>query len=175
VRDPQKLAERLAGGLVEGAKVTSARTTRLERGAASLAASFEGALPEKNARGLVAVTLAGVSGGVTDELPPLPGAGRLSPLALPGVGEEEIEVTLTLPKGWTVAAPPAAVQAANALGEVAVTTAPGDAGTITVRRRIALAARQTPAADAARARELLVAWAAPSSRVLLLRPPAAQP
>ena len=175
VRDPQKLAERLAGGLVEGAKVTSARTTRLERGAASLAASFEGALPEKNARGLVAVTLAGVSGGVTDELPPLPGAGRLSPLALPGVGEEEIEVTLTLPKGWTVAATPAAVQAANALGEVAVTTAPGDAGTITVRRRMALAARQAPAADAARARELLVAWAAPSSRVLLLRPPAAQP
>ena len=45
-----------------------------------------------------------------DELPPLPGAGRLSPIALPGPGSEELQVTLTLPKGWTVAALPAAVE-----------------------------------------------------------------
>ena len=172
VRDPQKLAERLAGGLIEGAKVTSARTTRLERGAASLAASFEGTLPEKNARGLVAVTLVGVPGGVTDELPPLPGAGRLSPIALPGVGDEELEVRLTLPKGWTVAAPPASVRAANMLGEVTASGDTGEAGTIIVRRRVALAARHAPAADAAKVRELLVAWGSPASRVLLLRPPA---
>jgi hypothetical protein len=172
VRDPQKLAERLAGGLVEGAKVTSARTTRLERGAASLAASFEGTLAEKNARGLVAVTLAGVPGGVTDDLPPLPGAGRLSPIALPGIGDEELEVTLTLPKGWTVASPPTAAKATGPLGEAAVSSETGEAGVITVRRRIALAARQAPAADAARVRELLAAWGSPASRVLLLRPPA---
>ena len=172
VRDPQKLAERLAGGLVEGAKVTSARTTRLERGAASLAASFEGSLPEKNARGLVAVALAGVPGGVTDELPPLPGAGRLSPIAFPGIGDEELEVRLTLPKGWTVASGPPAVQVANALGEVAVTSSRGEAVTITVKLRIALAVRQAPAADAGIARALLVTWGSPASRVLLLRPPA---
>ena len=174
VRDPQKLAERLAGGIVEGAKVTSARTTRLERGAASLAASFEGTLPEKNARGLVALTLVGVPGGVTDELPPLPGAGRLSPIALPGIGEEELEVRLTLPKGWTVASPPTAAKAAGPLGEVAVGSETGEAGVITVRRRITLAARQAPAADAAKVRDLLAAWGSPASRVLLLRPPASK-
>lgn len=172
VRDPQKLAERLAGGLVEGAKVTSARTTRLERGTASLAASFEGTLPEKNARGLVALTFAGVPGGVTDELPPLPGAGRLSPIALPGIGEEELEVRLTLPKGWTVASPPAPANATDPVGGVAASSETGADGTLVVRRSIALAARQAPAADAARVRELLIAWGSPASRGLLLRPPA---
>jgi hypothetical protein len=152
VREPQKLAERLASGLLEGAKVTSARTTRLERGAASLAASFEGALPEKNGRGLHALTFAGVPGGVADELPPLPGAGRLSPVALPGPGAEELEVTLTLPTGWTVAAPPGSAKVANALGEVAVSGGPGEGGAVVVRRRISLAGHQAPAADAGKAR-----------------------
>ena len=172
VRDPQKLAERLAGGLVGGAKVTSARTTRLERGTASLAASFEAVLPEKNARGLVALTLVGVPGGVTDELPPLPGAGRLSPIALPGIGDEELEVRLTLPKGWTVASPPTPLQAAGPQGGVAVSSETGADGTVVVRRNISLAVRQAPAADAARVRDLLAAWGSPASRVLLLRPPA---
>jgi hypothetical protein len=175
VRDPQKLAERLAGGLFEGAKVTSARTTRLERGEASLSASFDGALPEKNARGLYAVTLAGVPGGVTDELPPLPGAGRLSPIAIPGPGGEELEFTLDLPKGWTVAALPAPAQAANTVGEVAVSGAPGADGKVVVRRHITLAGRRAPAAEAGKVRELLIAWSSPGSRVLLLRPPAGKP
>jgi hypothetical protein len=174
VRDPQKLAERLAGALVAGAKVTSARTTRLERGAASLAASFEGTLPEKDGRGLVAVTLAGVAGGVTEELPPLPGAGRFSPVGLPGPGDESLEVTLKLPKGWTIASPPVAAKAANGVGEVVVTCETAPDGAVTVRRRIAVAVRQAPAADAAAARALLVAWGSPASRVLLLRPPAAK-
>jgi hypothetical protein len=169
VRDPQKLAERLAGGLLEGAKVTSARTTGLERGEGSLAVSFEGTLPEKNARGLHPLTLAGVAGGVTDDLPPLPGAGRLSPIALPGPGSEEVEVTLTLPKGWTVAAPPAAAKVANAQGEVSVTSVSGEAGKVVVRRRIALAARQVPASAPREVRELLIAWGSPGSRVLLVR------
>jgi hypothetical protein len=174
VRDPQKLAERLAGGLVASAKVTSARTTRLERGAASIAASFEGALPEKDARGLVAVSLAGIAGGVTDELPPLPGTGRFSPVALPGPGDETLEVTLRLPKGWTVAAPPVAAKVANGVGEVLVTSENAPDGAITVRRRIAVAGRQAPAAEAAASRTLLSAWGSPASRVLLLRPPAAK-
>jgi len=171
VRDPQKLAERLVGGLVDGAKVTSARTTSLGRGAASLAASFEGALPEKSKRGLVALTLVGAAGGVTDELPPLPGAGRFSPIALPGPGDETLEVTLKLPKGWTVASPPVNAQVANGVGEVSVSSETGADGAVTVRRRIALAARQAPAADAAAARALLAAWGSPASRVVLLRPP----
>jgi len=172
VRDPQKLAERLAAGLVGGAKVTSARVTRLERGSASLAASFEGTLPERSARGLVEVALAGVAGGVTDELPPLPGAGRFSPVALPGPGEESLEVRLVLPETWKVAGPPAAARVANGLGEVTVSTDAGEGGAVTVRRRIAITARQAPAAEAAQARALLVAWASPASRVLLLRPAA---
>lgn len=175
VRDPQKFAERLAAGLVGGAKVTAARTTRLERGEAALAASFEGTLPEKNARGLHAVALAGVPGGVADELPPLPGSGRLSPVALPGPGAEEIEVTLVLPKGWSVAAPPAPAKSANALGEVAVTAESGKDGTVVVRRSLALATPVAPAAEAGRARELLAAWGSPASRTLLLRPAPAKP
>jgi hypothetical protein len=63
-------------------------------------------------------------------------------------------------------------KAANALGEVAVSGGRGEAGTVVVRRRIALAAGQSPATDAGKARELLVAWSSPASRVLLLRPPA---
>jgi hypothetical protein len=175
VRDPQKLAERLAGGLLEGAKVTSARTTRLERGAASLSATFEGTLPEKNARGLHAVSLAGIAGGVTDDLPPLPGAGRLSPIALPGAGSEEIELTLTLPKGWSVAAPPTAAKVANSRGEVTVSCGPVEAGRVVARRRLALASRQEPASAAREVRELLVAWGSPGARVLLLRPAKGKP
>lgn len=175
VRDPQKLAERLAGGLLEGAKVTSARTTRLERGEGSLAASFEGTLPEKNARGLHAVTLAGIAGGVTDDLPPLPGAGRLSPIALPGAGSEEVEVTLTLPKGWTVAAPPTAAKVVNPRGEVTVTCGPLEGGKVVAKRRLALGGRQEPASAAREVRDLLVAWGSPASRFLYLRPANGKP
>jgi hypothetical protein len=151
-------------------KVTSARTTRLERGAASLSATFEGTLPEKNSRGLHAVTFAGIAGGVTDDLPPLPGSGRLSPIALPGPGSEELEVTLTLPKGWAVAATPVAAKAGNSQGEVSVSSVSAEAGKVVVRRRISIPLRQAPAAGARDVRELLVAWGSPESRVLLLRP-----
>ncbi len=175
VRDAQKLAERLAAGLLEAAKVTGARTTRLERGEASLAVSFEGTLPEKNARGLHALTLAGVPGGVSEELPPIPGSGRLSPIALPGPGIEELEVTLAVPKGWTVAAPPSPAKVANALGEVAVAAESGDGGRVVVRRRLSLAGRGAPAAEGSEVRDLLVAWASPASRALLLRPAPGKP
>lgn len=174
VRDPQKLAERLAGGLLKGAKVTGSRTTRLERGEASLAVSFEGALPERNARGLHAVTLA-LPGGVTDELPPLPGSGRLAPVALPGPGSEELEVTIFLPKGWTVAAPPSPAKVANALGEIVVSGEGGDGGRVVVRRRLTLAGRGAPAAEVGKVRELLAAWGSPASRDVLLRPAPGKP
>jgi len=175
VRDAQKLAERLAAGLLEGAKVTGARTTRLERGEASLAVSFEGTLQEKNARGFHALTLAGVPGGVSDELPPIPGTGRLSPIALPGPGVEELEVTLVLPKGWTVAAPPSVTKTANALGEVVVSGESGDRGRVVVLRRLSLAGRGAPAAEVSKVRGLLVAWGSPASRALLIRPASGKP
>lgn len=172
VRDAQKLADRLASGLVDGAKATRVRVTKLERGAAGLAASIEASLPEKSALGLVTVKLAGIAGGVTDELPPLPGTQRLTPVALPGPGEESLEVRLTLPKGWSVAGPVATVQVSNPVGSVEISSAAGDGGTVTVRRSITLRAALAPAKDAAPARELLAAWGSPASRDLLLRPPA---
>jgi len=172
VRDPQKVADRLATGLLDGAKAKTARVTRLERGSASVAASFEGALPDKNALGLVTVKLAGVPGGASDELPPLPGTRRLSPIALPGPGEETLEVTLALPKGWSVAALPSPAQWQGAAGTLTVTAEKSaDGSSVTVRRTLSIAQRIAPARDAAAVRALLAAWSAPTSGLLLLRPP----
>lgn len=172
VRDPRKLAERLAGGLVDGAKVTAVRVTALSRGAAALAVSFEGKLPERNALGLVVLPLAGVPGGVADELPPPPGPGRSSPVAWPGPGEEALEVTVDLPEGWTAAGLPAPAETRNEAGSLAVGSEVSEDGSrVSVRRVLSLAGRLVPAARAAEARELLVAWTAPASRGLLLRPP----
>ncbi len=172
VRDPQKLADRLAAGLLDGAKAKTVRVTRLARGSASVAASFEGTLPDRNAAGLVTVKLAGVPGGVGDELPPLPGTKRLSPIALPGPGEETLEVTLTLPKGWSVASLPSPVHSNGTAGALAVTAEKSaDGSTVTIRRTLTIAQAIAPARDAAAVRELLAAWASPASRELLLRPP----
>jgi hypothetical protein len=172
VRDALKVANRLAAGLLDGGKASNVRVTALGRQSAALAASFEGSLPEANALGLVALKLVGVAGGVTDELPPLPGTQRLTPVGLPGPGEETVEVRLTLPKGWTVASPLAPVKVDNPLGSVEVSSSQGDGGTVTVRRTISFRDQAAPAADAAKVREILAAWGSPASRDLLLRPPA---
>jgi hypothetical protein len=177
VQDPQQLANTLAGGLLEGAKATNARVTRLERGAAALAASFEGSLPERDSAGLVTVTLAGVPGGVSAELPPLPASQRSAPLALPGPGDEEIELRLDLPGSWRVAALPVAAHGTNRAGSVEIraeTSAAAAGGArVALVRRLALESAGLPGSDVAVARELLVAWSSPASRELLLRPPAA--
>ncbi len=177
VQDPQQLANKLAGGLLEGAKAKDARVTRLERGAAGFAASFEGSMPERDTAGLVTVRLAGVPGGVSAELPPLPASQRLAPVALPGPGDEEIDIRLDLPGSWRVAALPVALHVANGAGGVEIradASASETGGTrVTFVRRLALESARLPASEVATARELLVAWGAPSSRELLLRPPAA--
>ncbi|MEW6338714.1 MAG: DUF3857 domain-containing protein [Acidobacteriota bacterium] len=176
VQDPQQVANRLAGGLLEGAKAKDARVTRLERHAAGLTASFEGSLPERDAAGLVTVAIAGVPGGVSTELPPLPAAQRATPLALPGPGDEEVEIRLDLPASWRVAALPVPVTVANGAGrvEVRAETAAEDKGVtrVTFVRRLALETSRLSGGDAAQARELLVAWGSPASRGVLLRPPA---
>ena len=79
---------------------------------------------------------------------------------------------MTLPKGWTVAAPPAAAQVAAPAGSVAVSVErTADGASVTVRRTLSIGQHIVPARDAARLRELLAAWASPASRDLLLRPP----
>lgn len=176
VQDPQQAANRLAAGLLEGAKAKDARVTRLERQAAGLTASFEGSLPDRDAAGLVTVTLAGVAGGISTKLPPLPAAQRATPLALPGPGDEEVEIRLDLPASWRVAALPVPVTVANGAGrvEVRAATAALEEGVtrVTFVRRLTLGKERLAASDVATARELLVAWGSPASRGVLLRPPA---
>jgi hypothetical protein len=171
VQEPGKLAEELAGAVVPGAKAKTQQITSLARLRATLEVNFDGKLPEKSDLGLVRFATPSVPGGIDKDLPPLPAAGRLAPIALPGPGSETVDVTLTLPGGWTVAALPPPAHASNSLGLVEITSTQGDEGNVHVVRRIELAERTANADQAAQVRDLLVAWLAPAGRELLLRPP----
>jgi hypothetical protein len=172
VQEPGKLAEELAGAVVPGAKAKTQQITSLARLRATLEVGFEGKLPEKSDLGLARFATPGVPGGVDKDLPPLPAAGRLAPIALPGPGSETVDVTLTLPGGWTVAALPVLTRVSNPLGLVEVSARQGEDGKVHLVRRIELAERTANADQAAQVRDLLVAWLAPAGRELLLRPPA---
>jgi hypothetical protein len=172
LKDPQRLADRVAGGLLEGAKVKEVRATRLDRDAAGFSALVEGTLPERNALGLVSLRWAGVPGGVTDDLPPVPASGRSAPFALAGPGTEILEIRLTLPKGWRTAALPVPCRVTNGLGEVrveSVSGSPDGETTVTLLRRITVPS-SAAAADAAAVRDLVRAWSSPASQELVLRP-----
>jgi Domain of Unknown Function with PDB structure (DUF3857)/Domain of Unknown Function with PDB structure (DUF3858) len=172
VREPEKLAEDLAGAVAPGAKTKARQITSLARQRATLEVGFEGTLPEKSEFGLVRFAIPSVPGGADDDLPLLPAAGRRAPLALPGPVAETVDVTLTLPAGWTVAALPVPASVSNPVGLVEIASTQDADGTIHLVRRIGFSERAAAADQAAQVRELLVAWLAPSGRDLLLRPPA---
>lgn len=172
VQEPGKLADELACAVVPGAKAKAQQITSLARLRATLEVGFEGTLPEKSNLGLVRFAMPGVPGGVDKDLPPLPAAGRLAPIALPGPVCETVEITLTLPSGWTVVALPEPARVSNPVGLVEITSTQAGDGKIHVVRRIELAERTATADQAAQVRALLVAWLAPVGRDLLLRPPA---
>jgi hypothetical protein len=174
VRDPGKLADELVRGTVPGGKAKTPQITALARLRAALEVDFDGKLPDKNELGLVGFAAAGVPGGMDKELPPLPAAGRLAPIALPGPGSESVDVTLALPKGWRVAALPVPVRTSNPLGLVEVTATQGADGKVHVVRRIELTGRIARADQAGQVRELLVAWNDPASRELILTPAGAE-
>jgi hypothetical protein len=175
VQEPGKLADELARAVVPGAKAKTQQITSLARLRATLEVGFEGKLPEKSDLGLVRFGVPGVPGGVDRDLPPLPVAGRLAPIALPGPVVETVDVTLTLPGGWTAAALPLPARVGNPVGLVEITSTQGADGKVHVVRRLELAERTARADQAAQVRELLVAWLAPSARGLLLRPPTEAP
>jgi hypothetical protein len=175
VQEPGKLADELARAVVPGAKAKAQQITSLARLRATLEVGFEGTLPEKSDLGLVRFATPDVPGGVDKDLPPLPAAGRLAPIALPGPVGETVEITLTLPGGWTVVALPGPARVSNPVGLVEITSTQGGDGKVHIVRRIELAERTVTADQAAQVRALLVAWLAPASRDLLLRPPAKAP
>jgi hypothetical protein len=171
LRELDALATELVGA-VAGTSAAEARLEVLSRDRVALTATLTGALPKPAAHGLVRVELVGVPGGLDGELPAVPARDRQAPIALPGPASEELEVTLTLPAGWSVAAAPVAADVQNRLGAVHV-TATVSGREVRVVRRIELGTAVVAPADAAAARELLVAWRSPATRDLLLRPPAA--
>jgi hypothetical protein len=175
VQEPGKLANELARAVVPDAKAKAQQITSLARLRATLEVGFEGTLPEKSDLGLVRFATPGVPGGVDKDLPPLPAAGRLAPIALPGPVGETTEITLTPPVGWNVAALPEPARVSNPVGLVEITSTQGADGKIHVVRHIELAERTATADQTAQVRALLVAWLAPVGRDLLLRPPAKPP
>jgi hypothetical protein len=76
-----------------------------------------------------------------------------------------------LPEGWAIAALPTAAKLGNGVGSVEVSSSHEGRSTHIIRR-ITLAEQVVAAPDAAKVRELLVAWLSPAGRELLLRPPA---
>ncbi len=173
VRDPAKFAGELAALLPEG-KATNVRVTELRRSGASLGAEVEGKLPTRTAFGLVRWSLPDFPGGVESRLPPLPASGRLSPIALPAPCSQTLEVILTLPKGWTVAALPATAKVTNDFGTATTEGQLLPDGRVRLARHIELRLPVAQPQQAAQVRALMTAWLSPAGRELLLRPPADQ-
>lgn len=152
-------------------KTTNVRVTELRRNGASLGADIEGKLPAKTALGLVRWTLPDFPGGVESKLSPPPAPGRLSPIALPAPCNQSLEMVLTLPKGWLVAALPSTARVSNDAGTVATEGQLLPDGRFRLTRRIELRLPIVQATAAAQVRALLTAWLSPAERELLLRPP----
>lgn len=169
VRDPAKFARELAALLPDG-KATNVRVTELRRSSASLGADIEGKLPAKTTLDLVRWTLPDFPGGVESRLPAPPAPGRLSAIALPAPCNQTLEMALTLPKGWTVAALPTTARVSNDIGTVATEGQVLPDGRVRITRRIELRRSIVPATQAAQVRALLTAWLSPAGRELILRP-----
>jgi len=164
----------------DGAKVKDLRVTRMARDQVSFSGTFEGTLAERNALGLITVKAGGIAGGMTDTLPQLPALARQVAMALPEAGEERLELSLTLPKGWAVRALPEAVGHTNALGSVLVESKIGGEAAalrLTILRRITLTERSgfsTEADLAPQVRQLANAWNTFATREILLNPAASK-
>ncbi len=170
LKDPQALANDCAAASVPGGKARDARVTALARLSGSLTCVLEGKLPAANTLGLVELDVSKIAQGVDASLPIVQPGPRVTPIALPGPGVEESDMTFALPKGWTVAALPVAVAVRNAVGEVAVKVEARSDGRVRIVRRIELAGNEVPAAAAEDVRALVNAWRDPAARSLLMRP-----
>jgi hypothetical protein len=169
VKDAQGLAGELAAAIVPAGKARDVRVTVLGRRTGALTCGLEGTLPGANALGLVEFDVSKLAGGVDAALPVVNPGARTCPVALPGPGVEELDYTLTLPKGWNAAALPAATSVRNSAGEVSVKAEACSDGKIRVVRCIALAARELSPSAAEDARALVNAWRDLSARALVLR------
>ncbi len=169
VREPQRLADDLAAQLLPGGKAKGVRVTALERSACSLACTLEGALPAADALGLLQLDVSTLAGGVDAALPVLAPLSRACPVALPGPGVEELDITLALPKNMKVVALPASLCVRNSLGEVTVAVDARADGSLRIVRRIVLESKEAPASAFEEVRGLVNAWRDPSARSLLLR------
>jgi len=169
VRDPAKFARDLAGVVPEG-KASNVKVTELRRDSASLVAEIEGKLPEKTPLGLILWTFGETPGGVESRFPPPPSPGRQAPIALPETCDLALEVMLTLPKGWSVAALPSTSGVSNDTGTVTTGGLVRPDGVVKLWRRINLRRSLVPAAESGQVRALLTAWLSPAGRELLLRP-----
>jgi hypothetical protein len=165
-----KVASAVAA-LVPGGKAGKSRVVNLSRRSAAVVVEVTGALPPPDPAGLVRVSFGEAPQLAGDPLPPLPVAGRLTPMLLGGPGEEALEVTVRLAPGWSVAALPVPVAVENAAGSVTVRLDQGAGGEVHLERRLVLRSRVVPAEAAGAVRALLAAWRSPASQELLLRPP----
>ncbi|HPC82242.1 MAG TPA: DUF3857 domain-containing protein [Thermoanaerobaculaceae bacterium] len=171
VEDASAFASAAASRLAKGTKVTSVAVTRLDRGAAALALTVNGALAKPDRLGLVRVELgAAVQQPQLDHLP-LPPDGWPEAIELPGPIESVAELSIELPEGWAVATLPRACSAENLLGAVAV-AARVDGRTVRIRRTLRLSSWRVEVGETSNLRALLVAWRSPASQLLWLRPPA---
>ncbi|HVN75318.1 MAG TPA: DUF3857 domain-containing protein [Thermoanaerobaculaceae bacterium] len=170
VRDPARLGQDLAGVLPDG-RAANVRVTGLRRNGATVVAGVEGKLPSGNALGLVRWTLPEIPAAPEVKLPQPPLKGRESPVAFPEACGQELDVVLSLPKGWSVAALPAKAEVANDTGTVATGGETLADGRVRLHRAIAVRRLLVPAAQADQVRALATAWLSPAGRELILRVP----
>ena len=169
VREPQRLADDLAARLLPGGKAKDAGVTALGRREGSLTCALEGALPAADAFGFLTLDASAIAGGVETALPVLAPLARACPVALPGPGVEELDLTLALPAGMKIVALPASLCVRNSLGAVTVAVEARPDGSLRILRRIALETGEAPAAAFEEVRALVNAWRDPTARSLLLR------
>ena len=169
VENASSVAANLASAVPEG-RASEVRVTALTRRAAELSADVAGKLDGPDQRGLVHLVIGGVPEGSDETLPPLPVSGRVAPIALPGPGEEVVELELALPEGWAAVALPESIKVRNGAGGVEIASEQRPDRSVKVVRRLSITARMQPPTASAQVRELLVAWRSPATRELLLRP-----
>ena len=110
-------------------------------------------------------------GPLLGDLPmPLTYATRTQPVRLTGAGEEQIELTIHWPAGWTVEATPAAVPSVSGAWGAVEQSVKATDDQMTLTRRTRLAQREIAAADFLSLRAALNQERAEFGRTLLLLP-----
>jgi hypothetical protein len=156
--------------LLPGAEISEVRPTLLseERSVFKGTTAKPAALETGEGHPFLLFDVPDAPGGLAGLHIPIAPAARKTPIRLPRIGAEEVDVEIALPDGVEVVALPKARSIRNSAGRLEALAEVRD-GAVRLRRRLTLTSRQVPPEAYPGLRELFVAWNDSGARRVVFR------